>query len=63
MTIAEFQAKIKGKYEVTKITKNEQYVFKLGKHGAVTLQFTNGEFRKMFVDGIEKEKLEKFLLK
>lgn len=61
MTIAEFQAKIKGKYEVTKVTVNEQYAFKLGKRGIVTLQFTNGEFRKMLVDGIEKEKIEKFL--
>jgi len=60
MTIAEFQQKIKGKYEVTKITKNEQYIFKLGKKGAVTLQFTNGEFRKMLIDGLNKEELEKF---
>ena len=63
MTIAEFQQAIKGKYNVEKVTRNEQYMFKLGKRGVVTLQYTNGEFRKMLVDGIEKEEIEKYLQK
>ena len=63
MTLGEFQEKIKGKYTVDKVTHNEQYLFRLGKRGVVTLQFTNGNFRRMIVDGVEKEEIEKFLQK
>ncbi len=63
MTLGEFKEKIKGKYNITKVTHNEQYAIRLGKRGCVTLQYTDGEFRKMIVDGIEKEKIEKTLLK
>ena len=52
---------LKGEYEVTKVTVNTSYTLKLGKHGTITLQFCNNEFKKYVVDGIEKEKIENLL--
>lgn len=61
MTLKDFEEKIKGKYEVSKITTNISYVIKLGSSGCVTLQYCNNEFKKFIVDGKEKEKIEKLL--
>lgn len=61
MTLKEFQDKIKGKYEVSKITTNISYVIKLGSSGCVTIQYTNNELKNIIIDGKEKEELEKLL--
>ena len=63
MTLKEFQDKIKGKYEVTKMHTTTCYVFKLGSKGCVTLQYSNDDFKKLIVDGKEKEEIEKLLQK
>ena len=61
MTLDEFKNKIKGKYEITKTQTTEQFIFRLGKAGGVILQYQNGEFKKMFVAGKQKEEIEKLL--
>ena len=61
MTVSEFMSKIDGKYNVSEVIHQDKYLFKLGKRGVVTLQYSNGEFQKLIVDGIEKKKIEKFL--
>lgn len=61
MTLKEFQDKIKDKYEVTKTQMTQQFIFRLGKAGGVILQYQNGEFKKMFVAGKQKEEIEKLL--
>lgn len=63
MTLKEFEEKIKGKYEVTKMNTNTSYVFKLGSKGCVTLQYLNNDFKKLIIDGKEKEEIEKILQK
>jgi hypothetical protein len=61
MTLKEFQDKIKGKYEVTKMHTTTSYVFRLGSKGSVVLQYFNDDFKKFIVDGKEKEEIEKLL--
>lgn len=62
MTLKDFQDKIKGKYEVTKMQTTTNYVFRLGAKGSVILQYHNDQFKKLIVDGKEKEEIEKTLL-
>lgn len=62
MTISEFEKRIKGKYEVSKVSVNTSYVIKLGSKGCVTLQYVDNNFKKFIVDGKEKEEIEKLLL-
>lgn len=62
MTLKDFENKIKGKYDVSKVTVTTNYVMKLGSKGCVTLQYCNNEFKKLIVDGKEKEEIEKLLL-
>lgn len=61
MTIKEFQDKIKGKYEVTKMHTTTSYVFKLGSNGSVILQYVDNDFKKFIVAGKGKEEIEKLL--
>lgn len=63
MTIKEFEKKIEGKYKVTKMNTDISYVFRLGDAGSVILQYHNGEFRKMHINGKKQEEIEKTLLK
>lgn len=63
MTIKEFQEKIKGEYEISKVNVRATYVIKLGKKGCVMLQYCDNDFIKYMVDGKEKEKIEKLLQK
>lgn len=62
MTLKEFEEKIKGKYEVTKMQTTVSYVFRLGSAGSVILQYHNNEFKKMIVQGKKQEEVEKTLL-
>lgn len=61
MTLKQFEELIKDKYEVTKVAIHTSYVLKLGKKGSVILQYCNNEFKKCFVNGKEKEQIEKLL--
>lgn len=62
MTLKEFENKIKDKYEVTKMSTTNQYIFRLGSNGTVILQYHNNEFTKMHIAGKNKEEIEKTLL-
>lgn len=62
MTLKEFEKKISGKYEASKIDVLTTYVIKLGKNGCVMLQYKNNNFIKFIVEGKEKENIEKLLI-
>lgn len=62
MNLKQFQERIKGKYEVSKMTVNTTYVFKLGSKGCVMLQYTDDKLKNIIVDGKEKEQIEQLLM-
>lgn len=62
MTLKEIEKRIKGQYEVSKLTINTSYVIKLGSKGVIIAQYMDNQFKNLTIDGKEKEKIEKLLL-
>lgn len=62
MNLKQFQERIKGKYEVSKMTVNTTYVMKLGSKGCVMLQYSDDKLKNIIVQGKEKEEIEKLLM-
>ena len=61
MTLKEIENKLKGKYEVTKMSVYTSYTIKLGKSGSINVQYKDNQFYKLTVDGNDKAEIEKLL--
>lgn len=61
MTLKEIENKLKGNFEVSKMTVFTSYTLKLGKHGCITVQYKDNQFSKLVVDGNDKAEIEKAL--
>lgn len=61
MTLKQFQDKIKGHYDITRVTTAVSYYFRLGSKGNVILQYHNDKITNIIVSGKESEEIKKIL--
>lgn len=55
--LKDIEEKINGKYEIAKFNTSETYSIRLTNGVTINLNYTNGEFKKIVVDGGDKEKV------